>query len=174
MSAPTPSTEPAVIRAGDTASWLLSLADYPATDGWSVMYVLINSAGKITLNSTASGADHHIYKAAADTEAFPAGTYAWQCRVVKGDDAYTIRTGSIDVLPFFTGLDAIDSRSHAQKTLAALEAWIESRDLGVAEYQIAGRQMRYIPIKELLELRAAYQREVRKNSGKSGRVFVRF
>lgn len=173
MSAPQLTTEPASLRAGDTASWLLSLADYPAGQGWSVQYDLVNAAGKITLTSTAEGDSHRIAKTPAQTAAFSAGTYAWQKRVKNGADAYTIGTGSIDILPDLSALVAIDTRTFAQKTLAALEAWIESHDAGVAEYEIAGRRMKYIPMAELLKLRSQFAIEVRRQSGKSGRILMR-
>ena len=174
MSAPTLTTEPATLRAGDTANWLLSLPDYPAGDGWSVEYALINASGKITIASTAEGNAHRIHVAAATTAGWTAGTYIWQRRVSNGTDATTDRTGSIDILPDFAALVAIDARTHAQKTLAAIEAWIENHDPGVAEYEIAGRRMKYIPVADLLKLRDQYRREVRGASGKSGRVYVRF
>jgi len=174
MSAPTLTTEPATLRAGDTADWLLSLPDYPAGAGWSVEYALINAAGKITIASAAEGDAHRIHVAPAATADWAAGTYAWQRRVSNGTDATTDRTGSIEILPDFATLVAIDARTHAQKTLAAIEAWIESHDPGVAEYEIAGRRMKYIPVAELLRLRDQYRREVRGQSGKSGRVYLRF
>ncbi len=174
MSAPTLTTEPATLRAGDTADWLLSLPDYPAGDGWSVEYALINAAGKITIASAAEGDAHRIHVAPATTADWAAGTYAWQRRVSNGTDATTDRTGSIEILPDFAAMVAIDARTHAQKTLAAIEAWIESHDPGVAEYEIAGRRMKYIPVAELLKLRDQYRREVRGQSGKSGRVYLRF
>lgn len=174
MSAPTLTTEPASIRAGDTASWLLSLPDYPAGQGWSVQYDFVNASGKITLTSTAEGDAHRIARTPAQTATFKAGTYAWQKRVTNGTDAYTIGTGSLEILPDLAGMAAIDTRSFAQRTLAALEAWIEGHDPGVAEYEIAGRRMKYIPMAELLKLRTQFQQEVRRQSGKSGRILMRF
>ena len=59
-----------------------------------------------------------------------------------------------------TAAAALDDRSHARKTLAAIEAWIESRSPGVARYAIAGREMQYIPLADLLKLRQTYKSEV--------------
>lgn len=173
MSAPVKTTEPAEIRAGDTATWLISLPDYPAGD-WSLAYTLINASGKIEFASAAEGDAHKVHVPATETADWAPGAYAWQCRAVMGDDAFTVRTGTVTVLPDFSAATTLDARSHAEKTLAALEAWIEGRSLAVAEYEIAGRKMKYIPIPELLKLRDAYRREVRGQQGKSGRVFVRF
>ena len=73
-------------------------------------------------------------------------------------------------------VSGIDARTHAQKTLDALEAWIESRDMGVAEYQIGDKQLKSLSIPDLLLLRDRYRREVRESVGpkKSGRVQLRF
>lgn len=174
MSAQPSTTEPAVIRAGDTASWLISLPDYPASSGWALTYSLVNAAGRVTITSAASGDSHRVNVAPAVTAVYPPGLYEWQCRVSNGADAYTIRHGSIEIKADFSTGAAQDMRSHAQKTLAAIEAWIEKRDLAVAGYEIAGRAMKYIPIADLLLLRDRYRREVRQQAGKSGRVYTRF
>lgn len=174
MSAPSQTILPAVLRAGDTASWQISLPWRPASQGWSLAYTLINATGKISFASSANADAHRVSVPPATTSGWAAGTYQWQCRATKGDDAFTLATGSVVIEPDFAAAATLDARSHAQKTLDALEAWIERHDLAVAEYEIAGRRMKYIPISELLKLREAYRREVRGQSGKSGRVYVRF
>jgi hypothetical protein len=179
MSAPIPTTEPATLRAGDSASWQISAPDYPASAGWGLTYTFINAAGKFSIASTASGDDHLVHKLPGVTALYVAGVYSWQCVASDGTDAYTIRSGSIEVLPSFSATATLDARSHAQRTLDALEAWIEGHDMAVAEYEIAGRRMKYIPIDQLLKLRDQYRREVRgeqaaSGAGKSGRVYQRF
>lgn len=177
MSAPIPNTEPASIRAGDSASWQISDANYPAGDGWGLTYTFINAAGKFSIASTASGNDHAVHVLPAVTALYLAGAYAWQCVAGNGTDAYTIRAGNMEVVASFAAATTLDARSHAEKTLAALEAWIENHDLAVAEYEIAGRRMKYISIPDLLKLRDQYRREVRSQPGaapKSGRVYLRF
>ena len=88
-----------------------------------------------------------------------------------------VREGAKTVLPSFAAaVSGLDARTHAQKTLDALEAWIESRDMGVAEYQIGDKQLKSLSIPDLLKLRDRYRREVRESVGpkKSGRVQLRF
>lgn len=179
MTAPIPTTEPASIRAGDSASWQISDANYPAGDGWGLTYTFINSAGKFSISSTASGNDHLVHVLPGVTALYVPGAYSWQCVAANGTDAYTIRSGPLEVVASFAAATTLDARSHAVKTLAALDAWIESHDLAVAKYAIAGREMQYIPIEQLLTLRDQYRREVRaeqaaSGSGKSGRVYLRF
>jgi hypothetical protein len=174
MSAPIPTTEPASIRAGDSASWQISDANYSAGAGWVLTWTFINAAGKFSITSTASGNDHLVHVLPAVTALYPAGDYAWQCVAANGTDAYTIRQGNMEVVASFAAVATLDGRSFARKTLDALEAWIETHDPGVAEYEIAGRRMKYIPITDLLKLRDQFRKEVRGQSGKSGRVYLRF
>lgn len=174
MSAPTPTLEPASIRAGDSASWQIESADYPAGEGWALTYTFINAAGKFSMTSTANGDAHKIHVLPAVTALYVAGNYSYQCVAANGTDATTIKTGSMEVVASFAATTTLDARSHAEKTLAALETWLETHNPAVAEYEIAGRRMKYIPIAELLKLRDQYRREVRSQSVNSGRVYLRF
>lgn len=158
-----PDNEPATLRAGDTWRWTRSLSDYPAP-GWVLKYRFKNAAGGFEITATASGADHSVTVAAATTTSYAAGRYTWQAWVEGGSsEKYTVDEGTFEVLPDYrsgTATAALDDRSHARKMLDAIEAWLESRDMAVASYQIAGRQMQYIPPAELLKLRSKYRTEV--------------
>lgn len=92
------------------------------------------------------------------------GGYTWIAWVESGTEKFTVDEGSTELLPDYrTGEEsvALDDRSHARKMLDAIEAWLESRDPAVAEYEIAGRRMKYVPISELMRLRLRYQNEVK-------------
>lgn len=157
-----PTSVPASITAGDTLQWRISLADYLASAGWTLKYRLINSSAKYDITAAADSDDHLVTVAAATSAAYIAGTYSWQAYVEKATERFTVASGSIIVKPDLAGAAAaLDTRSHARKMLAAIEAWLEGRDPGVAEYEIAGRRMKYIPKNELIALRSRYQNEVR-------------
>lgn len=158
-----PTTEPAALRAGDTWKWTRSLADYPASS-WTLKYRFKSAAGGFEVTAAADGADHAVTVAAATTAAYTAGRYTWIAWVESGAEKYTIGTGAVDVEPDYrSGLAsaALDDRTHARKMLDAIEAWLEARDPGVAEYEIAGRRMKYIPTAELVKMRSRYQSEVK-------------
>ncbi len=177
MTHPIPTAVPATLRAGDTATWRRTLSDYPASDGWTLAYVLVKPSKQIAFSATADGCSHLVEVATGTTIAWPPGTYTWQERVSQAGKTYTTATGSLNILPSFAAATlGIDARTHAQKTLEALEAWIESRDMGVAEYQIGDKQLKNLSIPDLLLLRDRYRREVRESVGpkKSGRVQLRF
>lgn len=159
-----PDNEPAALRAGDTWRWTRSLSDYPAP-GWVLKYRFKTSAATgFEITASASGSDHSVSESDAITAGYTAGRYTWQAWVEGGSsEKYTVDEGTIEVLPDYrsgTAATALDDRSHARKMLDAIEAWLESRDMAVAEYQIAGRQMKYIPAAELIKLRSRYRLEV--------------
>lgn len=181
--ADTPTIEPSSVNAGDTWRWTRSLADYPASAGWALSYTLINASAKITISAAASGDDHAVTVAAATTATYAAGTYDWRARVSKAGEVYTVGEGRITVRNAYAA-STFDARSHARKTLDAIEAVIEGRaSSSTAEYQIAGRQLKYIPVPDLLALRDKYRAEVKREDAiaavaaglpDSRRVFVRF
>lgn len=143
-----PTTEPASVFAGDTLTWKKTLRDYPASAGWSLHYRLINAAGKIDIDATASGDDHLITVAAAASTAYAAGKYNWQSYVTNvGGERHTIEKGEIEVLANWAAQAAgLDTRTNARKILDALEAaWVtaSANRAYVFEYQIAGRKMKF-------------------------------
>jgi hypothetical protein len=159
MAAITPTTEPATLLAGDTAKWLKTLADYPATEGWALSYTLVSTANRITFTASSSGADYLVSVPAATTSAWVAGAYEWRAQVSKSGEVFTVATGSITVQPSF-GTN-VDNRSHARKTLTNIEAYLEnSANLTAAMYEIAGRKLQRISLPELLALRDKYKGEV--------------
>lgn len=156
-----PDYEPASLRDGDTWKWTRTLPDYPAGT-WTLKYRFKNAtlATGFEIVATASGTNHAVTVAAATTATYTAGDYTWVAWVEGGSsEVYTIGQGSMEVLPDYrsgTAAAALDDRTHARKMLTAIEAWLESRDPGVAEYEIAGRRMKYIPTAELLKLHSRY------------------
>jgi hypothetical protein len=160
MAAPIPTTEPASLLAGDTATWLISLTDYLASDGWVLAYTLINATAKISISSTASNDEHLVNVDAATTAAWTAGTYSWRAQVSKAGQVFTVASGSIVVQPAFAA-STLDNRSHARKALDAVQAYLENpANLSAAMYEIAGRKLQRLSIPDLLTLRDRYQFEV--------------
>lgn len=182
MTAPIPTKEPATINAGDTATWKKSLADYPASAGWVLIYTLVNTAQRITFTAAASGDDHLVTVLASTTAVWVAGGYEYRAVVTKALEAYTVASGRITISPVFSA--AVDARSQARRALEAVELTLEGRaSSATAEYEIAGRKLKYIPIPELLQLRDRLRRDVAgedaaasiaKGLGNPGRIFVRF
>lgn len=163
MAADIPTQEPDSLRAGDTWRWTRDLSDYPAGT-WTLKYRFKNASGGFEITATASGTTHSVSVSAATTATYLSGTYAWMAWVEGGtSEKYTLDEGACEVLADFragVATAALDDRSFAQKALDALEAWILTRDAGVASFEIAGRQLQYTDPLKLEQLRTRYRNEV--------------
>lgn len=159
MAAIIPTSEPVSLLAGDTAKWLKSLADYPASEGWTLSYTLVNATSRIAFSASASADDYLVSVPAATTATWVPGAYDWRAQVSKAGEVFTVATGSTTVKPSFSA--AVDSRSHARKALTNIEAYLEnSANLSAASYEIAGRKLQRIGLPDLLTLRDKYRAEV--------------
>ncbi|MBV5331028.1 hypothetical protein JZU69_01100 [bacterium] len=160
MAATTPTTEPAQLIAGDTARWLKTDVNYPASGGWVLTYTLLNTAGRISITAIAEGDDYLVNAEPATTTAWPPGNYQWRAKVTHANgEAYTVAGGSMRVLASFEAA-TLDTRSHARKVLANIEAFLENpNSVKAASYEIAGRKLTNINITELLKMRDRYRLE---------------
>ena len=182
MAASIPTTEPAVIVAGDTAKWTKSLADYSAADGWALSYTLVNAANRYTFSATASGSDFSVTVAAGTTTAYVAGLYDWRAQVAKAGEVFTVGSGQFTVQPSFAS--ATDGRSSARKSLDQVVAYLaDSNNLQAAEYEIAGRRLKRLSVPDLLALKSHLSAEVQRETAASRvaaglpdqrRIFTRF
>jgi hypothetical protein len=164
---------PAAFTAGDSLSLLISLADFPASEGWTITYSLIitGAATVLTLGpSTAAGNAHALAAAPSVTDDWAAGTYQWQLKASKGTgpslEVHTAATGSIEIrAALATG---VDPRTHKEKCLAAITAVLEGR-IGdpITEYRIGDREAKRIPHFDLVKLQAHYETAVRRERGES-------
>ncbi len=183
MSAEVPTKEPTRIAAGDTFTWKKSFSDYPASDGWTLTYALVNSSALIEITASADNDDHLIEESATTTAAYTAGTYNWQSYVTLDDERFKVGSGVMEILENFAaaGESGLDARSHVKKVLDALEAMIEGKATSdQLSYAIGGRSISKLSPQEVIDWRDAYaqmyQRELRKLHGQGGRrtVKVRF
>lgn len=164
-----PTTEPLELRAGDTWEWRREdlTADYPAGT-WTLTYRFKNAAGGFEVVASADGANFAVTVAASTTAGYTAGTYAWAAQAVNGTTKKTVDSGTLKVLPnLFSGTAsaASDQRTHAKKTLDAIEAVIEGRaSIDQAEFQIGGRMLKRMPVGDLLRFRAFYKTEVEREA----------
>lgn len=174
-----PTKEPSFIQAGDTLQWTKALSDYLPSDGWTLKYRLINSAGKIDITAGTDDNDHYVNVSAATTDDYVAGTYSWVSFVEKGAGAslerYTIATGTIIVKRYLPGESAgYDTRSHARKMYDLLTTAIEGRasrtDL---EYEIStggtSRRLKSMSHEELFNARKPYARQMQIENARNRR-----
>lgn len=151
------------IVAGDSLNFTTAGGDYPASAGWSLVYKLIplTTGTPITITSAASGDDHLVQVSTTTTAAYTAGQYSWVCYATKSGERQTLQQGQITIQADPSNATALDGRSFAAKTIAAIESWMQNRDPGVAEYTVQGRAMKYWSPADLLKLRNQLQAELR-------------
>lgn len=180
-------TAPTSFRAGDSVSWTEDLPAYPASGGWALKYRLLWAAGAaVTINASASGDAHAVDLTATATASWAAGAATLVSWVEKATERVTLDQQAVTILPDLTSAATFDGRSAAVKGLAdakaALADYVAGGKLHVAEYDIAGRRMKFRTAQEITDLIAHYEREVASeralaallSGGAPGRVNVRF
>ncbi len=157
-----PTTEPSIIVAGDTVQWTKALTDYLATDGWTLSYsfrIPGSATAPITFDADPDGANYSIDQDTSTTADWPAGAYVWTSYVDDGTDRHTIGTGPVTI--FAAPEDALGT-THASRTLAIIEAALESRlPRGLEMYTIDGQQVQKLTHEALSRLRDKYRAEVK-------------
>lgn len=157
---------PATILAGDSISWRIADAAYPASQGWTLTYLLRNNDDEIDLTSTADGDTHVITQTADKTEEFTAGTYAYRAQYRNGDKAITVAQGSVIVAPSF---GSVLERGKAQEAYDNILAMLSGKASGaVYEYEIRGRRLKYYTLDELLRLKKELWQDVQREQAANG------
>lgn len=168
---------------GDTLDFTDTIADYPATDGWTLKYVLVPEftdpvQAPITLTATTyNTTDYRVSIAPSTTAGWKAGKYTWKRWVEKTGARQTLdadgatesqQDNRIELLPDPTVLVAgYDSRSLAVKALEDAQtalANFSSTGGRVKSYSIAGRSMEFDTAEELVRLVKYWENEVRKEN----------
>jgi hypothetical protein len=168
---------PASMYAGDSLDLLISLADYPASDGWVLTYAFRKESGTaISLTSTASGANHLLSATAATTGGWVAGVYGGVGRVALGATVQTVWTGNLEVKPdLSTAGDNYDARSHNQICLDAIRAVLRGKATrDVLSTVIAGQSITRLSPAQLRAEEAYYEARVDAENGVSRKIVIRF
>lgn len=152
--------EPVKITAGDTISFTKSLADYPASAGWSLKYVLRGGADPITFISTANGDDHVILVPASTTAVWLPADYEITGFAEFAGARNPIYIATITVSINVEVNDPGDTRTHAQKMIVKLEAQLEKMaEDDIIDSSVEGTEIRREARKEIYTMRKKYQRE---------------
>ncbi len=152
---------PAAITAGDTAIWRRELADYPASAGWELAYTLVSATKVFNVTAAADGDGYLVTVDASTTAAWDVGTYKVAEYISNGAERHTLGTISVLVQANLAAATAgADTSTHAQRVLASINGWLESKAPVYGAMEINGRKISYYPLTELLALRDRYQRDV--------------
>ena len=181
----------ASLPAGDSATWLddpISLPDGRSADatGWTLKYYL-RGPSSLDLTALVSSKSWSTTLAATSSATLTPGSYAWTAIITSGSERITVGTGQFTITPDLTQQVGIyDPRSDAQKALASCEAAMSTFNATggkVRKYQIAGREMEFQSIGDLMTLhsfwKAKVHREQTSNSiaqglGNPRNLYVRF
>ena len=146
---------PQKLRAGSAYTWTEN--KFSAGDG-DLEYTLFNENAVYTLTA----ADSVFTITSAVSKSWRNGMYRWVLRRVVGTEKTELVSGTLeieanpDIMP-----NGLDGRSHAERTLAAIEALIEGRASDdIEEFSIRGKTIKSMPIAELLKFRNIYRSEV--------------
>lgn len=152
---------------GDTLSFTTTLADYPASAGWSLTYRLVprTSGSAIEIAASASGDDHVVSVSATTTALWAAGEYSWSGYVSKAGERHTVESGTITIKPDPGVVAALDGRSQAAKAVDDLRAALATYTASsghVSEYSIAGRTMKFKGSDDILKLLSYWEIELQR------------
>ncbi len=154
-----------LLTVGDTVDFLTTVADYPASAGYTLKYRLVprTSGTAILLTATASGDDYRTQASPAISSGWTAGEYSWSGWVEKTGFRQIVESGLCTILPDPSAVTAYDGRSQAQKALddanTAL-ANFSSTGGRVKRYSIAGREMEFDSAADILQLVNYWSNEV--------------
>lgn len=158
---------PATATAGLDFQAVLTLPDYPGP-AWSVSAVL-RGPGQINLTADSTTQDHTLTASATDTAAWVPGRYWYSVRVTDGVRTLEATQGQIDILPDLAGVSApYDGRSQNEIALEAINAVLAKRATRDQQrYTINNRELWRTPMGELLQLRAFYTVQVRRERARA-------
>lgn len=161
-------TEPLTITQGEALAWERDLGLYPAGE-WTAVYRLRGVRGEgagLDIACTASGTAFRAEVTAAETQVLSPTMYEWQLWVTSLDDPSVTRRaarGRVFVERGFTSSStaASDTRSPAEAILEAIDAMIagkatrDQQEFSI-ETQVGKRQLKRIPMTELIAARTYY------------------
>jgi hypothetical protein len=157
-------TLPVAHTVGDSLQFDIALDDYPANDGWQLRCVFINAAQKVTLVSSAIGADHRFTADATTTATWVAGKYKAVIVAEKSPLRNTVIEEDFEILPDPIATANYDYRSASQKTLdnlrAAYDAMIAGGGSMVQQVSINGRMTTFRAAEDILQQINFWQRQV--------------
>jgi hypothetical protein len=139
--------------AGTTCRFRKAYSDYPASDGWALVFYLAG-ASVAQIEAEADG-DAFVITITPEktTGGFLAGHYHWEERVAKDGEVYKVDSGVVTIDADLATAAAGSLQSWLETSITVLKAHIASRlPAGMQMYAIHGRQVSKIPIAEAIGL----------------------
>lgn len=179
MAYAVPTGVPTRFAAGTTLSFKIrEHQQFPVSESW-VYKLHLNGRTSKTIQAVASNGEYSFALAAADN-ALEAGNYRWVIRATKAAETYPVPgfEGTLSVLANSAVADATDSRSWAEKMLAAVETLLLGNGTipDAKEYEIHGRRLVKMDRPELMRMRNQLSIEVsrQRNGGRLPPIEIGF
>lgn len=157
-------------------TWRRSVADFPASEGWTLKYSL-RGANVLDVTSDADGDGYAVEISAAESAALGDGLYEWTAYVEKAQQRFTVDSGRCMVFPNLSTAAAGSRQKHAERALTMIEAQIEALLGSSIEMQtIEQTTIQRRKLDELYALRNKYRSEVQRlqSRGRLPSVRIRF
>lgn len=157
--------------AGDSVSWTVSAAGYPASSGWVLSYSFETADGIVKIaeaDSPGNDEDYSVSLTASQTADWVAGEANWAVFVRKGEERKTLSTGVTRLRP-----DPEKAHpSYAREQLRLVEDAIRARNENDTPERstIGGQSFDKIPYEQLLSARSYWVREVGKENNRKRRL----
>jgi len=169
---------PTRFAAGTTLSFKIAqVQQFPVSESWVYKLHLLGRTSK-TVTATTSGTDYLFALAAADSTGLLPGTYRWYIRATKALESYQVGSGTMEIVLEASVADNTDSRSWAEKMLAAVESLLYGNGTiaDVESYQIHGRQLVKMSRDELMTWRNKLRMEMmmERNGGRLSPIEIGF
>jgi hypothetical protein len=163
--------EPSEFQAGDTVIFdTLALSDpaygdFTSSAGWIMTYDWASPTFRLTSTAATQGTGWRTTLAASDTDKLKYGTQpetvTWAASVALSGQKFTLRRGTASLTANLSSVDSL--QSHAAQALTLIESALVGRiPAGMESYQIQGRALVKIPMKDLIRLRNYYRAELRR------------
>ncbi len=160
-----PTTEPDRFAAGDLVMWRRTDLEAYAGVAFDLKYVFRPATGgetTVEATATVSGTEYRISLGSTVTAAMAAGRWYWSAYLIRVSDSQRVQIDDGETtVEANRALDPSDTRSHAQRTLDAIQAVIEGRATeDVQSYTIGGRQINKMGPDDLIRWKNHYRQEV--------------
>lgn len=168
---------PLQLRAGDAHTWQIALPWVPTgtvTLSYVLTGVISGTPARIVINSGDITEELSVFTMvvpSSESKLWAAGSYEWLCFLTDSSgNRHPIAEGHVKILPDVAGsTNPIDPRTDNERTLWAVNQLIKGRSVAdVNMYEIAGRKLAKMTIKELMYFRgivAGWVRKERKARG---------
>lgn len=163
---------PALLTAGDTWRFRWESPAYPPAAGWVVAWRVIGPGVNLAFSSAADGAGFLATAAAVQTAALAVPAQGLPCMLIGQASLSGVREeiwrAPLQLRPDPATITG-DLRGHAARVLAALEAMLEGKATKDQEsYKLGDRELKRMPIAELLKWRDYYKTEAAREAKANG------